>query len=203
MAGLSPNEQLRQGRLKQWKDELEQVKKNIAANQAEEKRLRTLSDSYQARVNNVPIREAEMVQLNRDYETLQAVYKDFLSKRETTQASVDLERRQIGEQFTLIDQARVPERPFSPDRTYINMFGLLGGLALGLALVALVEYRDSTFKTDHEIASVLSLPVLAVVPLMHSADETRALFRRRMLLNLGLGSTVMVCLAVLAYVIVR
>jgi uncharacterized protein involved in exopolysaccharide biosynthesis len=203
MAGLSPSEQLRQGRLKQWKDELEQVKKNIAANQAEEKRLRTLSDSYQARVNNVPIREAEMVQLNRDYETLQAVYKDFLAKRETTQASVDLERRQIGEQFTLIDQARVPERPFSPDRTYINMFGLLGGLALGLALVALVEYRDSTFKTDHEIASVLSLPVLAVVPLMHSADETRALFRRRLLMNLGLGSTVMVCLAVLAYVIVR
>jgi polysaccharide chain length determinant protein (PEP-CTERM system associated) len=202
-AGLSPQEQLRQARLKQWKDELEQTKKRIAANQAEEKRLHALAESYQAKVNNVPIREAEMVQLNRDYETLSAIYRDFLAKREASQASVDLERRQIGEQFNLLDQARVPEKPFSPDRTYINMFGVVGGLALGLALVALIEYRDGTFKTDHEVSSVLSLPVLAVVPLMRSAAETRAAFRRRLLLNLGLGSTVMAGLAVLAYVIVR
>jgi len=202
-AGLSPQEQLRQARLKQWKDELELTKKRIAANQAEEKRLHSLAESYQAKVNNVPIREAEMVQLNRDYETLSAIYRDFLAKREASQASVDLERRQIGEQFNLLDQARVPEKPFSPDRTYINMFGVVGGLALGLALVALIEYRDGTFKTDHEISSVLSLPVLAVVPLMRSAAETRAVFRRRLLLNLGLGSTVMAGLAVLAYVIVR
>jgi len=202
-AGLSPQEQLRQSRLKQWKDELELTKKRIAANQAEEKRLHSLAESYQAKVNNVPIREAEMVQLNRDYETLSAIYRDFLAKREASQASVDLERRQIGEQFNLLDQARVPEKPFSPDRTYINMFGVVGGLALGLALVALIEYRDGTFKTDHEVSSVLSLPVLAVVPLMRSAAETRAAFRRRLLLNLGLGSTVMAGLAVLAYVIVR
>lgn len=203
MAGLSPQEQMRQARLKQWKDDLEQTKKRITANQAEEKRLRSLAETYQAKVNNVPIREAEMVQLNRDYDTLSAIYRDFLAKREASQASVDLERRQIGEQFNLLDQARVPEKPFSPDRTYINMFGVVGGLALGLALVALIEYRDGTFKTDYEIASVLSLPVLAVVPLMRSAAETRAVFRRRLLLNLGLGSTVMAGLAVLAYVIVR
>jgi polysaccharide chain length determinant protein (PEP-CTERM system associated) len=202
-AGFSPQEQMRQARLKQWRDDLEQTKKRIAANQVEEKRLRLLAESYQAKVNNVPIREAEMVQLNRDYDTLSSIYRDFLAKREASQASVDLERRQIGEQFNLLDQARVPEKPFSPDRTYINMFGVVGGLALGLALVALIEYRDGTFKTDHEISSVLSLPVLAVVPLMRSAAETRTVFRRKLLMNLGLGSTVMVCLAVLAYVLVR
>jgi hypothetical protein len=72
-----------------------------------------------------------------------------------------------------------------------------------LALVALLEYRDSTFRTDHEVSSVLSLPVLAVVPLMRSAGEKRAAFRRKLILNVGLGSTVMVGLAVLAYALVR
>jgi len=202
-AGLTPQEQVRQAHLKQWRDQLEQVNKSIAANQAEEKNLRAQAGSYQAKVNNVPIREAEMVVLNRDYETLNNIYKEFVAKREASQASVDLERRQIGEQFTLLDQARVPEKPYSPDRSLINVVGIVAGLGLGLALVALVEYRDTTFKTDYELASVLSLPVLAVVPLMRSAAETRALFRRRLFLNLGLGSTVMVCLAVLAYAIVR
>ena len=113
-----------------------------------------------------------------------------------------LERRQIGEQFNLLDAARLPERPFSPNRILISLFGILGGLAVGLGLIALLEYRDSTFKTDSELAGVLALPVLAVVPLMRSDAERRAEFRKRLLLNLGLGSTVLVCLAVLTYTFV-
>ena len=66
---------------------------------------------------------------------------------------MNLERRQIGEQFRIIDPARMPERPISPDRCGINMMGLLAGLALGLALVALLEYRDTTFKTDEDVVT--------------------------------------------------
>jgi hypothetical protein len=113
--------------------------------------------------------------------------------------SVDAERRQLAEQFVLLDAARLPERPFSPNRVLINIMGLVGGLALGLGLVALLEYRDTTFKTDSELANVLGLPVLAVVPLMRSDSERRTAFRRSLALNVGLASTVLVCLAVLTY----
>jgi len=77
--------------------------------------------------------------------------------------------------------------------------GILGGLALGLAIVALLEYRDSTFKTDTEISSALALPVLAVVPVMMAAPERQSVFRRTMMINIGLASVVLVCLAVLTY----
>jgi hypothetical protein len=80
---------------------------------------------------------------------------------------------------------------------------VFAGLGLGLALVALLEYKDSSFKTDAEVASVLSLPVLAVVPLMHSDAERRRLFKRRLVVGVGLGSTVTACLAVLVYTFVR
>ena len=105
----------------------------------------------------------------------------------------------MGEQFVLLDPAPVPQKPSAPDRILINLFGLAAGLVVGLTLVALVEYRDSTFKTDSELGGVLSLPVLAVVPLMLSESERRSKFRRRLILNLGLGSTVAVCLAVITY----
>jgi hypothetical protein len=116
--------------------------------------------------------------------------------------AVNLAGRQIGEQFTLIDAARLPQRPSSPNRVLINLFGILGGLGFGVGLVGLLEYRDNSFKTDTEISRVLGLPVLAVVPLMKSDEERRADFRRRLFLNLGFGSTVCVCLAVLAYTFV-
>jgi hypothetical protein len=80
---------------------------------------------------------------------------------------------------------------------------MLAGIVLGLGWVVLLEYRDSTLKTDDEVTRVLAVPVLAVVPLMQSDAERQRLFRRRIIVGVGLGSTVTACLAVLAYTFVR
>jgi hypothetical protein len=66
-------------------------------------------------------------------------------------------------------------------------------------LVVLLEYRDKTFKTDEEVARVLSLPVLAVIPLMRTAAEQKWAWRRRACVALGFGTTVAACLAIVAY----
>ena len=159
--------------------------------------------NLQARIDAAPTRESEMTDISRDYAQLNAQYLDMLAKRENSKLAANLERRQIGEQFKLLDAARIPERPFKPDRRQINLMGMAVGLGLGLALVGLLEYRDSSFKTDDEIIRVLSLPVLAVVPLMLSDAERRRNFRWKLLLNTGFGSVVAVCLAVLVYTFVR
>lgn len=198
-AAQSPFEAAKARRLVDLRDALDLVKKQIVQRHADEARLRGQVDIYQARVNAVPARSAELISITRDYNTLNKTYQDLLAQREAAKMSVNLENRQLGERFTLIDQARLPQRPDSPNRILINFAGIVGGLALGLLLVALVEYRDTTFKTDRELASVLALPVLAVVPLMLSDAERRAQFRRKLITNLGLGSAVAACVAVLAY----
>jgi polysaccharide biosynthesis transport protein len=95
--------------------------------------------------------------------------------------AANLERRQIGEQFKVIDQARLPERPFSPNRTQIYFGGIAGGLGFGLALVALLEYRDSSFRTDRDVVGVRALPVLAVIPAILTDEDRRAMRRRRLM----------------------
>ena len=140
-----------------------------------------------------------MAELTRDYTTLQTLYGNLLSKKEESKIAANLERRQIGEQFKLLDPARMPERPFSPNRTMINLGGMVAGLAIGLVLVGLLEYRDVTMKTDDEVSGVLGLPVLAVVPHMQSDKERRRVLCRRIVVGLCLGSTVTACLAVVAY----
>ena len=144
-----------------------------------------------------------MAELTRDYTTLQAAYTNLLAKKEDSQIAANLERRQIGEQFKLLDPARLPERPFSPNRQQINTFGLVGGIVVGLALVVLLEMRDSSFKSDEEVFDVLSLPVLAVVPLMQSKPERRRAMKLRLALHTGCAMTVVTCLALVVYTYVR
>ena len=58
----------------------------------------------------------------------------------------------------------------------------------------LLEYRDTSFKTDDDIVTTLALPVLAVIPAMTSAAERRA-FRRRQILLAASISVVCMMLA--------
>ena len=144
-----------------------------------------------------------MTKLLRDYGQTGAFYNDLLKKQQDSKMAKNPETRQLGQRFKMIEPARLPERPFEPDRGRLRLMGLAAGLAVGLLLVGLLEYRDTSFKTDDDIARILTLPVLAVVPLMQSASEERRAFRNRLLIGAGLGTTVLVCLAVVAYTIVR
>ena len=112
-----------------------------------------------------------MVALTRDYETLQKIYTTLLSKGEEAKVSANLERRQIGEQFKVIDAARLPQQPYSPNRLLMNAIGFGAGLAIGLLLIGLIEFLDNSFRTHEEIATTLQLPVLATVPAIFTKVE--------------------------------
>jgi capsular polysaccharide biosynthesis protein len=126
-----------------------------------------------------------MTELTRDYQTIQNIYTSLLEKREASKLAANVERQQIGEQFKILDPARVPERPFSPNRRLIMAAGSAVGLVLGLAVIVLLEYRDGTFKSEEDVHRVLQLPVLALVPVMTSEMERR-LKRRRALVGFAL-----------------
>ncbi len=71
------------------------------------------------------------------YIVLQETYRDLLAKVQDSRIASSLERRQIGEQFRILDAARLPEAPESPSRVGVTLTGALVGLLIGLALVVL------------------------------------------------------------------
>ncbi len=200
---LTPAERLRQKRISDLNQEMAGLDKQVEAARADESRLRTIVSEYQKRIDAEPARESDLVELTRDYDTLQTIYKQLLTQKEQSNISANLERLQIGEQFSLLDAAHVPERPISPNRPAITTMGAGIGLGIGLALIVLLEYRDSTFRHTSEIRDLLQVPVLAVVPFMQSDEERKRAFRQRWLLRLGLSTAIMVCLAVVAYTLIR
>lgn len=196
---VSAADTARQLRLRNLQAELQNVDRQIMTKEAEEKRLRAVMASYQTRVEAAPTRESELIELTRDYTTIQQLYTSLLGKREDSKIAANLERRQAGEQFRILDPARMPERPFSPNRIRINLMGAIAGLGLGLGLVALLEYRDTTLRTDDDVMVAISLPVLAMIPLMVTTVEERLQTRRRWLMAGTTAAALAVSVAILLW----
>jgi len=186
-------------KLADMRDEAEKLRKQVDKRTIDEERLKAELAKYTARVEASPKLEAEHTALTRDYNTLQDQYTSFLKRYEASKVAVNLERRQIGEQFKIIDGARLPERPVSPNRVRYNLMGLLAGLVLGLGLVALLEYRDTTLKTDNDIVISLALPVLAVIPAMFSTADRRRRRRKRLVLALSASAATVAAAVVVAW----
>jgi polysaccharide chain length determinant protein (PEP-CTERM system associated) len=186
----------RRENLRQMLAEIESLDRQTAFKEGEEKRLRNEIIEYQRRIEAVPGIESEFVALTRDYDTNQMAYRELLVKAEAARVAVNLEEREIGEQFRIIDPAQVPVRPVTSIRPAINGGGLVLGLLIGLGVTLLLEKRDSTYRSDADVIDVLSLPVLALVPAI--VDEARQLHERKR--KLMLSAVGIVCLASMGYV---
>jgi polysaccharide chain length determinant protein (PEP-CTERM system associated) len=196
---VTPQDVSQQRRLSDLEAQLDVVKFQIASYQSDVVRLQERIAGYQTRVDAVPTRESELVELTRDYATMQAAYTDLLMKRENAVIAANLEHRRIGEQFRLVDAASRPERPDNQyQRMAIMSSGALAGLLVGLLLTALSELRDSSFRRPEEVAAALSIPVLASIPLMASRRERRLAALRRRVVDAAGVAIVLVTIMVLA-----
>ena len=193
---LSALELTNQKRILDLKAELEVIDVQLEGHAAEEKRLKETIAAYQTKVDVLPTRELELVELTRDYETLEAGYRTLLTKWEESKIAANLERGQIGEQFRIVDPASLPERPFNEvQRLGVTASGAIAGLVLGLLTAIILEFRDATFSREEDVVRALTLPVLALVPAV-TTDTERRRQRWRMLASDSAGIALLVLSAV-------
>jgi polysaccharide chain length determinant protein (PEP-CTERM system associated) len=128
-------------------------------------------NKYRSRIERSPYREQDMASLFRDYNNTKESYERLLKKSQDAQQAENLERHQKGEQFKVIDPARVPEKPFSPDIPKLFLIGLIAGIGAGFASAFLKEQSDQTFYDASELEATLGLKVLANIPAMGEASK--------------------------------
>ena len=90
-----------------------------------------------------------------------------------------MEKKQKGEQFQVIDAARLPEKPVSPDMPKLFMITIVAGLGLGAGLIFLIEKLDVSVRRLDKLEEEIGLPVLTMVPRIFTSQDRK---RHRMVL---------------------
>lgn len=138
----------------------------------EQHQIETNIRNYQGRVDSEPIREQEISQLLRDYETARLHYSSLLEKNYSAKMSAQLERQQQGGSFTLLDVARVPDKPIAPNRMALFGGALFLGFAAGIGAGILREVFDTTVKSESMLREILpGVPILGLTPNLGNARD--------------------------------
>lgn len=156
-------------RIKNLKTQIALADREIQQRNSERRQILNAIAQYQAKLEQLPVREQEMAAVSRDYEMSKANYKSLLDKKLAAGMASNMERREQGERFKILDPPRVPQKPVSPRRTLLTAIGC--ALSLGLALVFpfVAETRKNALLGEWELPEGLN--VLGRVPFIPPDPE--------------------------------
>lgn len=150
--------------LHELRREREENEIGIAALMEQQRKLTAQIREYEQRVERAPAREQELLVLQRDYDNTKRNYQALLEKQLNARISENLEKRQKGENFRVLDPANLPTKPESPDQLKIILGGLVLGGGLGCGAALGLEFLAGVFRRPEDVESLLGLPVLAAIP---------------------------------------
>jgi len=137
-------------------------------------KIKAQLEKYQERVERTPQREQELMTLNRDYENMQESYTSLLNRKLEAEISVNMEKKQKGEQFRIIDQAALPQKPVSPDMRKLFLLSVAAGLGFGAGLIFLLDFLNTSLKQPKVLETEFGLSVLASIPkIYHRKDKIK------------------------------
>ena len=159
--------------------QVKQAKNDIRKIQSDISKIKKQMRIYKMRVDNTPKRELELQSLKRDYSNIQKEFSSLLSRKLEAEISVNMEKRQKGEHFMILDHARLPEKPISPNVKLLFLLSIASGLGIGGGMLFLREVMGaSIIRREDQIEKGLGLTILATIPFLEKpGDKIRQRFQ--------------------------
>ena len=120
--------------------------------------------SYQSRVDSAPLVEQELSSLVQEESLERKRYEDLSAQYQRAQVAEDVTRNQGGERFVVLNPARLPTRPTSPDLLRMMVMAIGLGFMLGVAAVIGREFLDRSVHDARVLQSEFEVPVLGEIP---------------------------------------
>ncbi len=193
---------------KNYSPMLQQLNVALAEAEADVASMRARVEEYTSRYERmkalssaVPQVEAELTQLNRDYQVNKSNYEKLLERRESAKISGDLGSATDLMSFRIIDPPTVSDRPVGPDRAKFFSIVFLGALLAGIGTAFVISQVRPTFHSQASLREISGKPILGSIPMIWT-DQEKSKRKKRLyafglslLSLLGLYGTLMVKIA--------
>jgi uncharacterized protein involved in exopolysaccharide biosynthesis len=179
--------------------QVDDLKAEMAALQTKNNNLRTQVSTLQSRLDGTPLRSIELSKISRDYDITLRKYQDLLAKALESELSENMEKKQKGEQFQIVDPASLPQAPVAPNRKRILLVGLLLGIGGGVGFSVFLDFMDKSFKSNDDLVGYSSIPLLAVLPAVATRGSVLEQRQARALVILGSLGALAVGLVLVRY----
>jgi len=145
---------------------------------------KAITSSAEANDNNTsPANEKELYKvmlmdkidtvMARDVGVNESIYNSLLQRLETAKITQRLQSSKEGTRYTVIEDARLPTRPVSPNRMMVSLIGLFLGLGVGISLIFMMEFLDKSFLDVHEASAFLSVPLLGAISKINTEESIK------------------------------
>ncbi len=166
-----------------------------ASTRGEVGRLRDQIEAVEKNLTETPRVAEQLAQFERQRIHLEGSFQQYSGKGLEAGVAADMEARQKGERFRVLESAVPEPDPASPNRPVVIVLGLLLGIALAAGAALLVESGDRSFHGSLSLQDRLGLAVLASIPAVAMASDAlraRGLRIRRAMLVAAVTGAVLV-----------
>ncbi|MGE4652353.1 MAG: hypothetical protein AAEJ53_15820, partial [Myxococcota bacterium] len=163
----------------QMQAEVRRVEARTESARSEVVRINDLATEIEELVLATPRVAEQLDALTREYDHLRGSFQDFSGRHLEATVQAQLERRQLGEQFRVLEAAFVAPEASAPNRPLILAIGALLGILSGLALAVLAEAADSSAHDARSLQQRFQLPVLVSIPRIWLESDRIAQRRKR------------------------
>lgn len=167
-SGSSPEGTDRDPRILTIEREIQKHRDTIARAIDEQEALNRKIAAYERHIDNSADVALQLEEKERHLGFLQTQFDRAKEREEDARSGELLEVSGEGESFHMLARAQRPLGPFRPVLMQVLAMGILGGLALGVALIFVLEIFDQSYRTEDQLAAEFDLPVLTTIPNLDS-----------------------------------
>lgn len=155
---------------------LAEAEANVASLRAQLGSQQGRLEEIRAQAGKVPQAEAELAQLNRDYDVIRKNYEQLVSRREAASLGVKIDQTSSMADFRVIEPPRVLPEPVFPGKRQLALLVMLASILLGVAAAYAQSVINPSFATERELREFTKRPVLGSLTLI---DDPKALDMQR------------------------
>ena len=128
-----------------------------------EKKLLKINDmmsKYESKLQSLPAQENKLVQILRQKATYEKIFTILLDQREAMRVA-ELSSPQ---DISIVDEAKIPQFPSWPKKSFIVLISLVLGSFLGILLIFTVELKKTKYVNLDELEEEFKIPILSLIP---------------------------------------